>query len=496
MRQILSWLLFGRTPETTAVRQSMHRSACRSGIADRANGVVTATSALWRQIRLVCLMVALPALPCALDAQTPQTEPAATPKPAQMPTPSQEPTPAPPAALPEQNAPAVETPGAIYKDAMRPLEVVRMSLDNWSDAELGALGVGMHKAKEACDQAKPESYSGDDLYDLARLCSFGQDWNAANTAALDYVAGGLDAHRAQAYALSMNALVHINAVDLAVGTAHEMLRKLPYDAEVAYAVRYMKETLEQAGDPAALTLAAQEHPAIVQALALGTPLKAAHGDAVIGVGPLYESAMQMAFFERYAGDDAAAAGTVADVAGALPKDAVITAEDKQRINTVTTQYGLLGARLPAIDPSRSLMSATAKAQVNPDFGAATVLVLFPDWCVQCRNMMKTLTAFVVANREVPIHAYGLMFPDESVTGAQPLPEAKMKEMQGTATLLVPAETAATFAALDYPLGIVADKAGLIRFIGVVPGDAFNGDGYIDKVITRMAGKTSGPPKTE
>src|ERR1700689_3330752 len=123
----------------------------------------------------------------------------------------------------------------------------------------------------------------------------------------------------------------------------------------------MKEKLEQAGDPAALTLAVQEHPAIVQALALGVPLKAAHGDAVIGVGPLYESAMQMAFLERYAGNDDAAAGTVADVAGALPIDALITPEDKQRINAVRTQYGLLGARLPAIEVSRSLMAATAKA---------------------------------------------------------------------------------------------------------------------------------------
>jgi hypothetical protein len=148
---------------------------------------------------------------------------------------------------------------------MRPLDVVRMSLGNWSDAELGALGVGMHKAKEACDQANPENYSGDDLYDLARLCSFGQDWNAANTAALNYVRGGLEPHRAQAYALSMNALVHIDAVDLAVQTAREMLRRLPYDAEVAYAIRYMKDTLEQAADPAALALAAQEHPAMVQA---------------------------------------------------------------------------------------------------------------------------------------------------------------------------------------------------------------------------------------
>jgi hypothetical protein len=103
---------------------------------------------------------------------------------------------------------------------------------------------------------------------------------------------------------------------------------------------------------------------------------------------------------------------------------------------------------------------------------------------------------VVANRDVPIHAYGLMFHDESVTGAEPLPEAKLKELQGTATLLVPAETTATFAALDFPLGIVTDKGGLVRFIGMIPSDAFNGDGYIEKVLTRMAAKTAVSRKAE
>ena len=99
---------------------------------------------------------------------------------------------APPVQEPAQNsnAPATatqsaesptQTPGEIYKEAMHPLEVVRGSLDNWSDAELGALTVGMHKAKDACDAVKPDDYSGGDLYDLARLCALGQDWNAANT---------------------------------------------------------------------------------------------------------------------------------------------------------------------------------------------------------------------------------------------------------------------------------------------------------------------------
>ena len=85
---------------------------------------------------------------------------------------------------PEDAGIGTKSPGDLYKEARHPLEVVRRSLDNWSDAELGALAVGMHKAGEDCAEAKPEDYKGDDLFDLARLCSFGQNWNGANTAAI------------------------------------------------------------------------------------------------------------------------------------------------------------------------------------------------------------------------------------------------------------------------------------------------------------------------
>jgi len=356
--------------------------------------------------------------------------------------------------------------------------------------ELGALGVGMKKAKEGCAQAKASEYSGDDLYDLARLCSFGQDWDGANGAALAYVASREETHRAQAYALSMNALVHLNAIDLATQTARELLSRLPYDAEVAYAIRDMKDTLESTGNPAAMMLGNEEHAAIVQAIASGGPLKAAHGDAVIGTGALYESAMQLPFLERYAGDDAAAAGTVADVQGALQAATLLTPEDHQRINAIGTQYRLLGARLPRIDASRSLLAANAKAQLRSNFGVATVLVIFPDWCVQCRRMMKTLTAFVVANRDAPIHAYGLMFPDDSESLMPPAHEENFKELIGTSTLVVSADAARSVGAIDYPLGIVVDKAGMVRYVGVIPGDAFNGGGLIEKLITRMVAKPS------
>src|SRR5580704_6807431 len=135
-----------------------------------------------------------------------------------------------------------ELPGAIYKDAMHPLDVVRQSLENWSDSELAALSIGMRMAREACDKMKPEDYSKDDLYDMAHLCAFGQDWDPATAAALRYLASRAPEHRTQAFAICVGAYVHLGANDLAVTTTRQMLQVQPYDAEVAYAVRYMKDS--------------------------------------------------------------------------------------------------------------------------------------------------------------------------------------------------------------------------------------------------------------
>jgi hypothetical protein len=400
------------------------------------------------------------------------------------------------ATAPAAAAPRAEPPGAIYREAMHPLDVVRSSVDNWSDAEVGALAAGMHRAREACAQIKPGDVAGDDLYDLARLCSFGQDWNDANTAALAYVASREETHRAEAYALSVYALVHLNAIDLAVQTAEEMLRKLPYDAEVAYSLRDLKVYLEQAGNAAALTLARDEHAAMVQAIKAGGPLKAAHGEGAFGVGSLFESGMELAFFEQYAGNGDAAAAVQAELERALPLVTTLPAEDRRRIDAVNTQFGLLGKALPAIDAKKAYQSRTAKAQIGKNYGAATVLVVFPDWCVQCRKMMTTMTQFAMVNGKTPIHAYGLMFAEDADSAGQTAGQAggraggqahaeDFKELQGTSTLLVDPKTAVTLGATDFPMGVVVDGAGTVRFVGLLPQDAFNGDGYVEKVILRM-----------
>ena len=380
---------------------------------------------------------------------------------------------------------ALPSPGAVYKQAMHPLEVVRGSLDNWSDSELGALAVGMHRAREACQQRNAGDYSGDDLYDLARLCSFGQDWNDANTAATRYIDSHAEPWRAQAYALSINAMVHLNGVDTAVQLAELMLQRLPYDAEVAYAVRYLKDYLEQAGDKRAVKLAEDEHAAIVQALKSGAALKAAHGDAVMSLGLLYDSAMELAFFDKFAGRELAAEQAAADCDDAL-KNAAIAPEDRQRMDAVRLQFGLIGRSLPSFTVTRALESATAKPAIDGDLGEGTVLVVFPEWCAQCRAMMKTMTEFARVNASTPLRAYGLMFAEEGENEDRAARQAMDKELAGTPTFAVPAETAKTLGALDFPTAVVVDGEGTIRFIGMIPTDAFSGNGYMEKVFLRMA----------
>jgi hypothetical protein len=376
---------------------------------------------------------------------------------------------------------------------MHPLAVVRASLDNWSEAERAALAVGMQRAREACDAAKPDEYQGEDLYDLAHLCAFGQNWSRANDAAQKYMASRAQAHETQAMAISVRALAHIGAIDLALATTFGLLQ-FPYDADVASTVRYMKDTLEHAGNPEALTLAREEHTAIVQALSQPGPLSAAGSDAAISTGALYASAMELAFLNRFAGNSEAAAAAAADANAALQKLTAISAEDQQEIDQVRTQYHLLGTHLPNVHPTRTLQSASAKPRIDPNFGAATVLVLFSDWCIECRELVKTMTKFAAANSNAPIHVYGLLYSEDSPTGPQDAGKVRHaeneKRLAGTPTLEVPEHNAQTFGVVDYPLGVVLDRSGTIRFIGVLPSDAFEEKGYISKVLERMSPKSA------
>lgn len=393
---------------------------------------------------------------------------------------------APPQAAPE--AAKLRTPGDVYREAMHPLDVVRNSLDNWSDSELGALAAGMHQAREACSQAKPEDYLGDDLYDLARVCALGQDWNSTYTVAQRYV-GGDDAaqpvtHRARAYAMEVNALIQMGDLARAVATTREMLTKLPYDAAVSESTGYITTYLEQALDPDALVLALQEHAAVVEALGKGVPLAETNGSDAVSLGSLYESGMQLAFLERYAGADVPAAAVVQGLRSALLKPELLSVEDQRLILAVDTRYALLGEHRPSLEILNSLLSPAAKPVLKRTEGLATVFLLFPEWCTQCRKMVRPMAALSQAKGLTKLAAYALMFQNSAQDAAAPLKDETLKDVQGTSTFLVSPATAAGFGATEFPTGIVEDKLGNIVYVGLLPTNAFAPKGLIEEIVDR------------
>jgi hypothetical protein len=418
-----------------------------------------------------------------------------------------------PQIAPQQPAPVVapnadptnlRKPGDAYKEALHPLDVVRNSLDNWSDSELGALAAGIRKAKAACAEANLTFYSGDDVYDLARLCALGQDWNATNTAALKYIQGEDAPHRAHGYALSINALIHLKAVEEAEETAKRMMQRLPYDAAVEESVSYLTTYLEESFDPAALELATLHKPLLLAAMARGVPFAEEHGTGALSLGALDDAAMQVAFLERYAGSATEAAATIAEIKAALSK-ANIGVEDERVIAAIDTRFALLGAPLPTVEVYRSLQSATAKARLAHAPGSTMVLMLYPEWCTQCRAMTKPMTGLALRLGPSGVHAYGLLFQDaqspdltlatdsgagSGATASKPARDdgfltAHYKDIQGTPTLLVSATTPALFGATDYPLGVIVNKAGRVCFAGVLSANAFDANGYIEMILEQL-----------
>jgi thiol-disulfide isomerase/thioredoxin len=284
--------------------------------------------------------------------------------------------------------------------------------------------------------------------------------------------------------MEVNALIQMGDLARAVATTQDMLTKLPYDAAVSESTTYITGYLEQALDPDALVLALQHHAAIMEALSKGVPLPESNGNDTVSVGSLYESGMELAFLERYANAEMPAAKTVQQLKSALPKAELLSVEDQRLIQTVDTRYSLLGVPHPELEILKSLLSPTAKPVMKHVDGVATVLLLFPEWCTQCRKMVKPMAALAQARGQQKFAAYALMFQNSAQDASSPLKDETQKDVQGTSTFLVSPATAAAFGATDFPMGIVEDKRGNIVYVGLLPTNAFAPKGLIDEIVNR------------
>ncbi len=110
-------------------------------------------------------------------------------------------------------------------------------------------------------------------------------------------------------------------------------------------------------------------------------------------------------------------------------------------------------------------------------------------------MLKTLSAFNSNEAEARIHAYGLMMETQPDAPSEPSREARLKDLEGTPTLIVPSATLDALGAKDFPFAVVTDQGGRVQYIGAIPTNAFDRDGYMHHIIQRIS-KASSSTKAE
>lgn len=418
------------------------------------------------------------------------------------------------------------SPQAAYDKASLPVDITRRSFGNWSEVEQASLQVGQSQAKDACVARAEVKYTGDDLVAYARLCAFGKAWRQTYLAATTYI-NGPDPGKpllADAYSFEIQAELNLNNEKAAVGACFAMLRSVPYGPIVDDVTTGTFRYLHFAYLPDALDLLFQRQPFLLAYLH-----SSAQPGAAISPHLLFEHALDLAALQQYNAQPDRAAAAVAEIDKAMP--ATLPPDEVIQIAAVRRQYALLGTHLPQWPDAVSLISANANAPGQIRLGEATVLLLFPPWCVQCirqaQDIVPTLFRVAMVNgSDSQLHIYALLAdqppaavapprkaskalrptPPESAqvavtTGPARLPNA-VEELRKTPTLVVPPATLTDFNASDFPFLIAADSDGIIRLL--VPGapdNALKQNGPIDQIADTIrqhwpakAHETSGAPR--
>jgi hypothetical protein len=424
------------------------------------------------------------------------------------------------------------SPQAAYDEARRPLDITRAPFENWSDVEQAALAVSIKKASESCKARTSYQFTGEDLIAYSRLCFFGEEWQNVQLAASNYILAQQVATAADkltgfpnlstAFDYSIQALLHLSDPFHAKSTSENMLRTVPYDDLVSEATNLTARYFQFTGsEDDALALLAERQPILLAQLqAQSTPSSPASTNAPAPTSPppvqsphptlsihdLYADAIALPAMQQYDNQRNAAAASFAEVEAALPAnlspdDAIPTAE-------IRRQYLLLGSSLPHITAFAWLLDSSflVPHDFGANFGSATVLFLFPDWC-GCVGMGSQFPSTAERLLKKGVRFYALMAqasppPPPKKNGAKPSSPAASKStdakatdaiqavrkptateyLTGSPTLVVPNGILDTFVATDFPLIVVTDHRGMIRAIQIAPENALEKDHLLDQIV--------------
>jgi hypothetical protein len=195
------------------------------------------------------------------------------------------------------------SPTESYKAAIEPYTETRSQTNDLTDADRFALGIGIAQASRDCLALSPDAsaYAGDpkELFALGQLCIFGQQFEPARAALVDYLALQQPPQREQALVLLVRAFLGLREMRSAELQVRSLLRDYPYDPPIHAAIDQVIDHTEGAGadmNDLALKLCATQSAVTLPLLASGKPLETKDGSA--SAATLFGDAVRCAVLAR------------------------------------------------------------------------------------------------------------------------------------------------------------------------------------------------------
>jgi len=286
------------------------------------------------------------------------------------------------------------SPSESYKSALAPFTQTRSQSNDLTDADRFALAIGIAQASRDCLVLSSDvsSFANDakELFALGQLCIFGQQFEPARAALVEYLGLPQPPQREQALSLLVRAFLGLNVPASAEAQVRSLLRDYPYDAIIHVAIDQVIDNTEGAStflNDMALKLCATQSAAIVPLLTSGKALESKEGSA--SAATLFGDAVRCASLAHTSSKP----DNLADLAGIMRQPGWIGTADLAPMQSALERQQMVGKSATLTSLHGFLLEANGLVPKSVPLKSGTVLLVpFTLWSPStpeiARNLMK------------------------------------------------------------------------------------------------------------
>jgi hypothetical protein len=293
----------------------------------------------------------LAALAATATAQQTPPAPQTLPPPVQTITIPASPAPAAPTSASQPPAPSVPamSPPEAYLYAMQPFSNARSAPDDLTDADKWALSIGIARAKQQCEPLSKQKLQGEDLLALGKLCVFGQDFQPARTALINYLALPDAKSPELGRLLLIRTFIGLKTIAAAESEIESLLSGSAYDASIHLGIDMVVDAAAASDEVDDLDIIPrlndQQLPHTLDALAHGGAVPASNGDSV-DAALLVHDALRCADALRRNFKQADADKIITAVKADVAVEPILSSAAYPAIQNALARYALVGQPSP------------------------------------------------------------------------------------------------------------------------------------------------------